>query len=282
MSAINLPYLRQLWISWLVIALASAGRSPAEEPDPEAKAAKAFQVYAQETAASYELHAPSTDGRPLALREEPILRWSNPLAGRKAHGDVFLWTDEGRPAAVLSLYEYTTPDGIVHEHHEFCSLATGKLFCQGASGRVWSPATAGVTLLPLDDAPQPADSAVGRLSQMRQLAGRFSGSKITREERAKRDLRLLTQPIVRYESEFHGVADGALFALVEATDPEIFLVVEARQLDGDLRWHYALARMNSLWLAASYQNKQVWEADVLPWRVVVRSTEKPYALFPLR
>jgi hypothetical protein len=265
------------------LALAvGASRAAAEDPPagPEAEAAQKFQAYAKQSAAAYDLRAESADGRKLALREEPVLRWTNPLGGRKAHGDVFLWTDEGRPAAVLSLYEYTTPDGVVHEHHEFCSLATTPLVGDGPGDRNWSPA-AGVNLAPLPDAPLPAATAVRRLSQMRELAGRFSGSKITREEREKRDLRLLSQPVVRYESKHHQVADGALFALVEATDPEVFLVIESRPTGGQAQWHYALARMNSLWLAASSSGQQVWEADVLPWSEV-RRTDKPYMIFLLR
>jgi len=250
-----------------------------ETPD---EAAQKFQAAAKASAAGYALRADSADGRALVLREEPLLRWTNPLGGRKAHGDVFLWTDEGRPAAVLSLYEYTTPDGVVHEHHEFCSLATGPIVGDGPEGRDWSPKEAGIQLALLPDAPEPAASPVRRLRQMRELAGRFSGSKVTREEREKRDLRVLPQPVMRYESRHHQVTDGALFALVEATDPEIFLVIEARPHEGDLRWHYALARMNSLWLAASYNGQQIWEADVLPWGEIIRRTDKPYMIFSLR
>jgi hypothetical protein len=195
---------------------------------------------------------------------------------------VFAWTDDGRPAAILSLYEYTTPDGIVHEHHEFSSLATGPLVGQGPEGRDWSPTEAGITLVDVPDAPEPAATAIRRLSQMRELAGRFSGSKITREEREKRDLRLLSKPMLRYESKEHSVTDGALFALVEATDPEVLLVIEARPSEGNLRWQYGLARMNSLWLAAKYQDQQVWEADVLPWGQVIRGKDKAYMIFPIR
>jgi hypothetical protein len=256
----------------------------AEEPDdgPEADAAKKFQAYARSVAAGYDLRADSADGRKLVLHEEPALRWANPLAGRKAHGDVFVWTDEGRPAAVLSLYEYTSPDGIVHEHHEFCSLAAGPLVGDGPENRDWSPEKAGLTLAPLPNAGEPAASRTRRLSQMRELAGRFSGEKVTREERAKRDLRLLTRPMLRYESKLHGVEDGALFALVEATDPEVFLMIEARASGGKNAWHYGLARMNSLWLAASYDGTPVWEADVLPWKEVMNRRDNAYMIFRIR
>lgn len=262
------------------------GATAQQQGDSPDEAAQKFQAAAKASAAGYALRADSADGRRLVLGEEPLLRWTNPLGGRKAHGDVFLWTDSGRPAAALSLYEYTTPDGVVHEHHEFCSLATGPIVGDGPEGRDWSPKEAGIKLALLPDAPEPAASPVRRLRQMRELAGRFSGSKVTREEREKRDLRVLPQPVMRYESKQHAVTDGALFALVEATDPEIFLVIEARPHEASpsdgLRWHYALARMNSLWLAASYDGKQVWEADVLPWGEIVRRTDKPYMIFPLR
>lgn len=247
-----------------------------------ADAAKKFQVYARESAAAYELRAESAEGRRLVLRNESPLRWTNPLAGRKTHGDVFVWTDEGRPAAVLSLYEYTTPDGVVHEHHEFCSLATTPLVGVGPGDRNWSPKEPGITLVPIPEAPPPAHATIRRLSQMRQLAGQFTGAKITREERAKRDLRTLPQPVLRYESKHYDVLDGALFALVEATDPEIFLLIEARPNAGKDAWHFALARMNSLWLAASYQDKQVWEAEELAWNQVARRGERPYMIYPIR
>jgi len=269
------------WLGlWLLLGACIAS---AQEPaDAEAAAAKKFQAYARESAAAYEFHAESAEGRKLVFREDPVLRWTNPLGSNKAHGDVFLWTDEGRPAAVLSLYEFTTPDSIVHEHHEFCSLATTSLVSTAPENRNWSPKEAGIKLLPLAEAPEPAGTPTRRLSQMRQLAGQFTGAKITREDRAKRDLRILPQPVLRYESKHHAILDGALFALVEATDPEIFLVIEVRPHDDKDQWHYGLARMNSLPLTASYRERQVWEAAELPWNEIARRGDRPYMVFPTR
>jgi hypothetical protein len=276
--------LRSLAVACCLTAICTSALPAQESTDEvQAEAAKKFQAYARQAAAAYDLRAESADGHRLVLTAEPVLRWANPLGGRRAHGDVFLWTDEGRPAAVLSIYEFDSPDGgKVHEHHEFCSLATCKIVGDGPDERDWSPDVAGVTLAPLDDAPTPADTATGRLSQMRDLAGRFAGSKVTREEQAKRDLRVLSRPVLRYESKHHAVSDGALFALVEATDPEILLVIEARPHEGKPHWHFALARMNSLELAASYQDREVWRADVQPWKEIFRRTEKTYMIFLIR
>jgi hypothetical protein len=51
------------------------------------------------------------------------------------------------------------------------------------------------------------------------------------------ELRLLSTPVYRYQ------VDGALFAFVcaVATDPEAFLLLEARKTDEGPRLHYAFA-----------------------------------------
>lgn len=275
-------YLTAAFVAVFVIGATSAAD---EAPDSEMDAAKKFQAHAKESAASYEIHvetAEAAEGRKLVLRDEPILRWANPVDGHNSHGDVFLWTDEGRPAAVLSLYDYTSADGAQHEHHEFCSLATEGLITKGPGGRNWSPKDPGVTLSPLPDAPPPSSTAVRRLGQMRELASRFTGEKITRLDRQTRELRVLTQPVVRYQSELHMVTDGALFALVEANDPEVFLMLETRPIEGKPQWHYGLARMNSVALSVSLDAKQVWNADLLPWGQALNRKDRPYTAFTIK
>ncbi len=256
---------------------------------PEAESAKKFRAYARETAAAYEARAGSAQGRELSLVAEPILRWSNPLGGRKAHGEVFLWTDGGRPAAALSMYEYTDAAGVVHEHHEFSSLATTGLYFASKRPLAWSPADPAIELRLLEDAPAPADSPRLRLTQMRELSGKFTGEKTTRQDET-RDLRVLTRPVYRYEpagdraapEASGGILDGALFAFVEATDPEILLWLEARDAGGKPAWHFAAVRMNSIRLALAYDGKPAWEVDILPWRDALNRRDLPYTAFGIR
>jgi hypothetical protein len=259
------------------LALLTTAQEPAAAPS-EADAAKAYQARAKEIVASYGVTA-GIDERPLDRPEEPILRWSNPLGGRQAHGEVFLWTDRGRPAAVLSMYQYTDSSGVVHEHHEWCSLALGPVAAIGP--KTWRPDVAGVELKPMPDAAGPADSPTRRLRQMRELAARFTAKKTTRQKET-RDLRILPQPAYRYASSDPDVQDGAIFALVEATDPEIFLLLETRAVDGQPAWHYAFARMNSIHLEASLADRQVWLADVLPWRDALNRSDLPYTAFTIK
>jgi hypothetical protein len=264
-----------------VLFFASGVVTSASDDDPASdEAAKKFQAYAKEQAQAYKAFGGKASDRKLTLAEQPILRWTNPLGGRNAHGEVFLWTDNSRPAAVLSLYEYTDTAGVVHEHHEFCSLTREGL--SFTSGKVtWNPREAGVEFRPFGVAPAPAVTARQRLTQMRELAGWFTAAKTTREGET-RDLRVLPQPVHRYQGEGKELLDGGLFAFVEHTDPEVFLLLEAHLMDGKPAWHYALARMNSIQMSAALREKPVWEASLLPWRDALNRKDKPYTAFSVR
>ncbi len=250
----------------------SSSRDGRTEEDSATK----FRAYAKEVADAYELRAGEAEKRKLTLVADPVLRWSNPLGGQQARGEIYLWTDAGRPAAVVSINEFTDAAGRTHGEQEWCSLATGPLVADGPHR--WSPANGVLSPQPLRDVDPPADSAVRRMRQMRDLAARFSSEKTTRAG-VIRPLRLLPKPIYRYEPSDAGILDGVLFALVEATDPEALLVLEARRSGSTHVWHYALARMNSVRLAASYDGKPVWEAPALEGDEVYDRTDKAYSAF---
>jgi hypothetical protein len=247
--------------------------------DP-ADAEKKFRAHAKEAAAAYEIRSESAAGRKLTLRPASILWWTNPVPERQMHGDVFLWTDDGRPAAVLCLFEMTE-NGKVRECHELCSLVPGPLVTIAAPTSQWSPKVGQVTMSPLPNAPLPATAPRQRLSQMRELAARFTCEKTTRMDET-RTLRLLTQPLERYASPSHQVTDGALFAFVEATDPEIFLLVEMRAVNGTPQWHYGFARMASVHMRATLADKTIWEVETLPYDGYRNRPDQPYTTLFVR
>ncbi len=241
-----------------------------------AASAKHFQAHALHEAERYEICKGSASGKRLMLRMEPILRWTNPVPERQMRGDVFVWTDDERPAAVLCLFEMTEGN-VTREYHEFSSLATGGLVTTGDSPHQWLPGTSQLKMAPLPEAPFPADGPRSRLTQMRELASQFTCEKRTRTGEV-RTLRLLSQPLVRYESGTNGVIDGALFAFVEATDPELFLLLEIRRDIATYHWHYGLARMASVGMKASLANKAVWEVEALPYDGYRNRSDMPYTL----
>jgi hypothetical protein len=87
------------------------------------------------------------------------------------------------------------------------------------------------------------------------------------------ELRLLPTPIARYGESGSNLVDGALFAFVLGTDPEVFLFIEARSGAQGPEWQYALAPMTIFAVKASYQGKAVWE---LPNRGPATDPDKPF------
>jgi hypothetical protein len=91
------------------------------------------------------------------------------------------------------------------------------------------------------------------------------------------EIRLLTQPIYRFETEGKraDVLDGALFAYVHTTDPEVLLTIEARPSveGGPVAWHYSLARMSMVNLRVHHKEREVWSAQ---WATNLKDPSEPY------
>jgi hypothetical protein len=193
----------------------------------------------------------------LKRHDRPIMRWANDDAWS---GDVFVWTHAGRPEVVgCILSGPIRGDRLCY--HEFHLLAAQPIApADLLTNRRWQPEQ-GLPVSRLKDAPLPAESAGGRLVQMRQMCRDFSAHM---EADGEWELRLLPQPLFRYgdakSAEATGVVDGALFAYVwtKGTDPELILLLECRQTDVGPAWHYAPVRFSnrSLWL--QHAGQEVW------------------------
>jgi len=246
----------------------------AEPPQDEKSRAEEFALFAKREAAAYTISLEGSE-RPLTLVPQPVLKWSNPVVG-SIYGDVFIWTDHGRPEAVASIYRFYTPP--VHRANEFHSLALGALNGKRNRFLVWTPSRPGLELKSIPDATAPADSASARLRQMRALAQEFAGRQTTREG-VNRDMRLLAQPIYRYENTKGDLVDGGLFVFVVGTDPEVFLLIEARRTAKDvLEWRFGATRMNNVNLRLNHRGHEIWNVPELAWPQVYDSTQ-PYAVF---
>ena len=76
------------------------------------------------------------------------------------------------------------------------------------------------------------------------------------------EVRPLSPPLYRHSNE-KSTADVAPFAFVEATDPELLLLLASRELAGKPAWHFALARMANESLKVSCLGCPLWQADLL-------------------
>lgn len=224
-----------------------------------------WQPYFRDLAVSYRITADAAPGQPLALHETPVLRWNQPVRGGD-DGAVYLWLRDGRPAVIGTMFCWPHPDGYRVVTNEFHSFLSEPLTAARNDEVVWQPQE-GVTWTKFGSAAAPASSAARRLIQMRQLAGRFRGENIDNETGQSWPLRLLPQPLFRYDlseriqTAENPVLDGALFALASGTDPEILVLLEARMTRDGERWHWALARFSDRALTAWLDDEKVWSVE---------------------
>ncbi len=136
---------------------------------------------------------------------------------------------------------------------------------------------------PVPGATSPSESPVTRLRQMRALAREFTVEAKTTADRSEvpKQLRPMTRPMFRYKSTDPIILDGALFAFVRGTDPELLLLIEARRTNSGAVWQFAPARMNSVQFRLLHKSREVWSVPQIapPW-INVQDRSKPYTLFP--
>ncbi len=234
--------------------------------EPDAARRKRLMELHRGDALEYMMYRDSSRKEKLELQKEPVYVWSNPVR-HSQDGAVFLWTSHGRAEAIGTIFSSAAGGkrGVAHEFHSL-SVSTLDIVRQGTHKNVWQPRGPGIRLAPIEQAPPPAGSRTQRLGQMRSLAREFAAT--TRDAQDNRwKLRLLSQPLYRYESTDPDVPDGALFAFVTSagTDPEALLIIEVRSPQpGTLPvWHRGVARFTDLELTVHYKGDEVFSAPGL-------------------
>jgi len=116
---------------------------------------------------------------------------------------------------------------------------------------------------------------------MKKLAAEFSGHGVDQNKK-RVDMRLLPTPLYRYPTAKTGVIDGALFTLIatSGTDPEILLLIEAKEEAGKLRWEFACGRFSDKSLYVQRKEKEVWSlvrGDTNTW---IRDPQHLFRVYP--
>ena len=242
-----------------LVALAASAGGALAEGEPEAKARLEFLQ-----AAVASLDPETADPRSkaaFAVVPKPLLRYSDPTRGGvKAEDAVNVLIDagvwrlgaEGRPAALVTLEIYKAADGSRLLSFEFLSLTETAFTLRHKTEAVrWDATGSGLSLKELPDAPRPAATPAGRLTQMRQFARRFAATERFNKETI--ECRLVAQPIDRYHSAAQKIDDGAIFAYANGTNPELGVVLES---DG-ARWRYGVLRLGAAQSAVTLDGQQV-------------------------
>lgn len=209
-------------------------------------------------AQTYEITLQGPTPRRLELLPKPVMNWD---------GSAFVWLSEGRPEVIGAFWTSREPrTNRLRHSHAFHSLSEYPLEARFGEHMVWIPKTPGLQFRPIEGAEATADKSWRRLTQMRDLARDFSVKGVygRLEETSHRPLRLLSQPIYRYEPPTGDALDGAIFAFthdVLGTDPDALVVIEARRANGQVRWEYSFARFHFNELNGFHHDKQTWKVE---------------------
>lgn len=252
---------------------------PSKRPsaaDKETYTPEKLQKFFRTEAGSYEIEVVGTKAK-LQLREEPLLNWHNPERLLE-QGSFFVWMDGLRPAVVGSIFTYQY-NGQVYRRHEIASLISESLLARLEGQEVWKPKPAELIGTIVAEDLEPAETLPRRLTQMRTIARDVSGLHIPPDKGSKA-LELKPQPLVRYQDADRGIIDGALFALSVGTDPEILVMIEARNTGNSRKWHLVAFRSHFEGLEMSYKGQPVWNAAPLPILASTGPLQMPYAMEP--
>lgn len=236
----------------LLTAVLSAHAWADEGPEDQSEREREIELI-RDYAAQHQIAPASPPNSPCELQPDPLIYWTNPIRG-DVFGGIFLWTQDSRPMAFGGLNVWRMDSGN-ELGREFHSLTETPLNAEYGDSRFWVSTRPGVRFRVVPDVQPPAGSPVVRLRQMKRIATKFSMSIPERTEK----LRLLPRPLYRYADSDSGLMDGALFAFVQATDPEALLLVEARSTEDAHRWHYAIVRCTAWAVTARLGGSVVYD-----------------------
>lgn len=249
-------------IAMLLLAAVGFAAEPTEvaaDKANEAALREKWQKVYREIAESLEMRHGETK---LVLHNVPLLYYSNPVRATSQHGTIFLWTEQGRPAVLGSIWsaiDRQKPNlrNITHEFHSLVEDSEIHTFMAGK--KRWTSGEAGIAWRTLEGVSAPGTTRTARLVQMREIARRLSAS-ITAEE--ENELRLMPQPLYRYPENVVGAIDGGLFVFALATDPELVLLIEDSASSNEKSvWKVAFARFGNLAMAVKDGNQTLWTCD---------------------
>lgn len=252
-----------MWCLALAMANGPADAQPPAKADPPEEPKKLNEAI-EKSIDWYDVF-PEKDAA--KLTPVPVMRWRNVVRGQEGEAMMVVWAHNGRPVTVASIYPWQGK-----MVHEFDSLArTAKLFARDGDAVIWAPESAGVEFRAVAKAPAPAKTAPERLRQMKTIAESFKATMTgwAADNSDQEALRLLPRPLHRYDftdvkDRDPNLLDGALFAYVQGTDPEVVLALEAVGPADKAEWQCAFVRATSGGLEVKLGDEVVWSAKKHP------------------
>jgi hypothetical protein len=259
-------------IAVAVALVQSESTNPKQDTGADKAQFQRWQKYYRRTAAEYIMEQGKDRPARLKLRPEPVLTYANPAGGGRSHGEMFVWTRDGRPEILGAIWSRQRGEEryVIHEMH---SLSLEPLTATRNGNLFWSPKEPGIKPFLIPGAPEPAMTPALRLVQMRSLVREFSASTI--RGTVERPLQFRPQPVFRFENPT-AERDGAIFVGFEDFDPELLMLIEVRATPNGPRWHAGFARFTNLPVSARHKDAQVWSFQASPAEGITGGFDKRY------
>lgn len=213
--------------------------------------------YLMQKAEAFQISVAGQPNAALALDENPVLRYTNPVRNFFTDGVVFLWRHDSKPALLGALS--VRGDGNVF--CEFASLSSLPLHCDLGIRRAWTPDKNTQVDVPLKTRVPFAKDQRRQALAMRQLIRRFSVWMHEADDPdKKKELRLLSNPLVQW-SDTASESSAMCFAFTETNDPEALILLRYNSISktGDDPWTYTLSRMTSRPLVFEFDGQVIHE-----------------------
>ena len=215
----------------------------------------------------------SVDGNEAEVEylSNPVLSYGD-AARNWEGGTLWVWGKSGRPAAVMELFRDVGPNQ--PWIHALTSTSPELIRLTGPNGKRWTPKKGHFELKDVPNAPEVSDRPVVRMRQMKEIGRRLTAHEFWEPNNSRFELRLLVQPVHRYQDESAKVIDGTVFILAHGTNPEVIVQIEAHASEPP-RWQYSFVRLAGGELHVLLDDKEVWSAP----RNVTDQSVDPYWLF---
>jgi hypothetical protein len=184
-------------------------------------------------------------GAAAELVATPLLHYSDQQRGL-TESTLWVWQLDGQPVLFSKLERLFDGQGVATGWQYCCTPTTTETVEIQSDRRIrWRSKAAALNWQEFDEAPLPGDSAVVRLRQLKALAAQFEGEIENTRLRDREQMRLLPQPLHRYESPKEGVIDGAAFGITsKGTNPDSLLLIEAVATEGSAaEWRFGIVGM---------------------------------------
>jgi hypothetical protein len=172
----------------------------------------------------------------IRLIPRPLFRYNSPS---RTYDDGTIWGwGKGRPLAMMELWTGNSkePSWI----HGMVLTSTELVEAYRGERREWQPLAADIKFHSIPNAERPAESKLVRLREMKQFARAFTAHQFWKPNNSRFELRLLVQPVHRYQDEKSGIIDGAVFLMAHEIEPEVIILIEAVKNNDELTWQYAV------------------------------------------